>query len=185
MPSEESEIYVEKHILLFLVSDFGGFNDISLLYVMKEPLHFSSSYIGYFLAEVMFMRGLGVIVGMPLMTQVFKLTDFIIAVIGLAIACVMFVFFGFSTHKWMMFFGAIFALGGGLPVPCMRSIMSKCVESNEQGTMFAAVASLEVLFTLLASLIFNTLYSKTVSWLPGFAFFLMAGILLIPVIILL
>lgn len=85
--------------------DFGGFNDISLLYVMKEPLHFSSSNIGYFLAEVYFMRGFGVVLGMPIMTKILKLSDPVIVVFGMTLSCIMFVFYGFSTHKWMMFAG--------------------------------------------------------------------------------
>ena len=52
------------------------------------------------------------------------------------------------------------------------------------GTTFALVASLEVLETLLASLIFNSIYSATVDWLPGFCYFLMSGMTVIPILLL-
>ncbi|XP_031554603.1 solute carrier family 46 member 3-like [Actinia tenebrosa] len=167
--------------LPIVLINFGGFNDTSLLYIINQPLSFSSSYIGYFLSEVYFIRGLGVVVGMPILTKYFKVSDYLIAVFGMMITLVVFIFYGFATRKWMMFLGAAFAFGDGWPVPCMRAMMSKSVQTDEQGTMFAAVASLEVLSTLLASLIFNSIYSKTVSWLPGFTFFLLSGILLIPI----
>ena len=53
------------------------------------------------------------------------------------------------------------------------------------GTTFALVASLEVLDTLLASIIFNNIYSATVEWLPGFCYFLMSGLVVIPICLLL
>ena len=49
------------------------------------------------------------------------------------------------------------------------------------GTMFAAVAFVEVLFVLLASVIFNNVYSSTLHWLRGFTFFLIAGLLIVPI----
>ena len=52
------------------------------------------------------------------------------------------------------------------------------------GTTFALVASLEVLDTLLASIIFNNIYSATVEWLPGFCYFLMAGLNVIAIFLL-
>ena len=49
------------------------------------------------------------------------------------------------------------------------------------GTMFALVASLEVLDTLIASVIFNSIYSATVDWMPGFSYYLMSGMFIVPV----
>ena len=49
------------------------------------------------------------------------------------------------------------------------------------GTMFALTASFEVLETLLASVIFNNIYSATVDWMPGFCYLLMSAIILIPI----
>ena len=51
------------------------------------------------------------------------------------------------------------------------------------GTMFALVASLEVLEMLIASVIFNSIYSATVDWMPGFCYFLMSGIIVLPIIL--
>lgn len=49
------------------------------------------------------------------------------------------------------------------------------------GSLFAVVASLEVVETLLGSLIFNSIYSATVSQQPGFCYFLISGMLLLPI----
>ena len=50
------------------------------------------------------------------------------------------------------------------------------------GTLFAAVASVEVLCSVVASVLFNPIYSATVSWHAGFSFFVMSLVLLFPVI---
>ena len=51
------------------------------------------------------------------------------------------------------------------------------------GTMFALVASLEVLDMLIASVIFNSIYSATVDWMPGFSYYLMSGMSVVPVVL--
>lgn len=66
----------------------------------------------------------------------------------------------------------------GKPLDCNLLFFS------DLGTTFALVASLEVLETLLASLIFNSIYSATVDWLPGFCYFLMSGMTVFPIILL-
>ncbi|XP_073249135.1 lysosomal proton-coupled steroid conjugate and bile acid symporter SLC46A3-like isoform X2 [Porites lutea] len=75
----------------------------------------------------------------------------------------------------------LIAVGSSILPPCMRSKLSKQVEPSELGTMFALTASLEVLETLLASVIFNNIYSATVDWMPGFCYLLMSAIILIPI----
>ena len=51
------------------------------------------------------------------------------------------------------------------------------------GTVFALVASLEVLDSLIASIIFNSIYSATVDWMPGFSYYLMSGMFVVPVVL--
>ncbi|XP_078350899.1 lysosomal proton-coupled steroid conjugate and bile acid symporter SLC46A3-like [Oculina patagonica] len=171
-------------ILFFILIIFGGFNDITALYSKHSPRNFSPSLIGYFFAEVLFLKGVGVVVGIPLMTKILKWSDITIAIIGAVISIGFYVFLGLASTKWMMFVGALIAVASGIPPPCLRSIVSKQVESSELGTTFALLASLEVLETLIASIIFNNIYSATVEWLPGFCYFLMSGLVVIPIVLL-
>ncbi|XP_020603497.1 solute carrier family 46 member 3-like [Orbicella faveolata] len=167
-----------------IFSVFGAVGDITVLYSKHSPLNFSPSLIGYFFAEFLFLKGVGVVLGIPLLTKVLKWSDFSIAIFGAFIATGFYPFIGFSSNRWMMFVGGLIAVGAGIPPPCLRSIISKQVESSELGTTFALVASLEVLDTLLASIIFNNIYSATVEWLPGFCYFLMSGLNVIAIFLL-
>ncbi|XP_042239452.1 proton-coupled folate transporter-like [Homarus americanus] len=70
------------------------------------------------------------------------------------------------------------------PLPILRSAMSKLVEPNEQGKMFACIALLENACTLVASGVFNSIYPATRHIFRGFTFIMGAGILLFSIIIL-
>jgi len=168
-------------ILFFFLLIFGGYNDITPLYSKHSPRNFTPSLIGYFLAEVLFVKGVGVVLVIPLMTKVLKWSDLSISITGAVVTIGFYIFLGLASTKWMMFIGGLLAIGSGMPPPCLRSMLSKQVESSELGTMFALVASLEVLETLIASVIFNNIYSATVDWLPGFSYLLMSGMIVFPI----
>ena len=53
------------------------------------------------------------------------------------------------------------------------------------GTLFSAIASVEVLCAVVASVLFNNVYSATVEWHPGFCFFVIAAVLIVPISLLL
>lgn len=168
-------------IMSFVIIIFSGYNDITPLYSKHSPRNFNPSLIGYFLAEVSFFRGLGAILVIPLITWLLKWSDLAIATSGACVTIVFYVFLALASKKWMMFVAGLVAVGSGMPFPCLRSFLSKQVESSELGTLFAVVASLEVLESLLASVIFNNVYSATVGWQPGFCYYLMSGMLVLPV----
>ena len=165
----------------FILITIGAFSDITTLYSKHSPRNFSPSLIGYFLAEFSFVRGVGIVLVIPLLAKIAKWTDLIIAIFGAVMSIGCFVFLALASTKLLMFVGGLFAVGTGIPAPCLRSVLSKQVESSELGTMFALVASLEVLEFLLASVIFNSVYTATVGWMPGFCYLLMSGITVPPI----
>ena len=57
------------------------------------------------------------------------------------------------------------------------------VLSSFQGAMFSAIASIEVLCSVVASALFNSVYSATVEWFPGFCFFIMAAVSVVPILL--
>jgi PCFT/HCP family folate transporter-like MFS transporter 1/3 len=49
------------------------------------------------------------------------------------------------------------------------------------GSLFAVLASVSSVGTLVASSIFNNIYKATVSTFPGLCFLVMAGLLVLPI----
>ena len=85
--------------------DFAGFGDVSVLYSKLSPRNFSPSLIGYFLATTLFFKGIGVVVGLPILTKIFKMSDYSIAIVGMLSSMAASIYLGFATTKWMMFIG--------------------------------------------------------------------------------
>jgi len=96
-------IITQFHTLLFSV--FGGFNDITALYCKRRPRNFSPALIGYFFAEVLFMKGIGVVLVIPLLNKIPEWTDLTIAITGAAVSIGFYIFLAFASNKWMMFVG--------------------------------------------------------------------------------
>lgn len=71
-----------------------------------------------------------------------------------------------------------------MPIPVLRSMLSKVVLPGEQGAVFACIACLEVVTGTMSISVFNILYATTVAWFSGFNFLLSAGLCLIPLSVL-
>jgi len=88
-----------------LLSVFGGFNDITAIYSKHSPRNFSPSQIGYFFAEVLFLKGIGVVLGIPLMNKILNWSDLTIVITGAFTSICLYIFLGLASNKWMMFVG--------------------------------------------------------------------------------
>ena len=95
-------IYVST---ITFLSVFGGFNDITAIYSKHSPRNFTPSQIGYFFAEVLFLKGVGVVLGIPLMNKVLNWSDLTIAITGAFTSIGLYIFLGLASKKWMMFVG--------------------------------------------------------------------------------
>ncbi|XP_028409598.1 proton-coupled folate transporter-like [Dendronephthya gigantea] len=173
-------------ILLLLIGFFAPFivltgtNDVIILFLLRRPFCFSSPMIGYFLAVSLGVRCFGVLFGMPILIRMFKLSDTTIVCAGIITNIASTVFIAFTTKTWQAFLAISSGIFNGVIIPTVRAMMSKLVDSDEQGSLFAVIASASAISTLIASLIFNNIYKLTVSTLPGLCFLLMAGLLIFP-----
>jgi len=182
---QQSKLIMLMLAFFCMLMVFIGSTTVKILFALHRPLSFSPSMIGYFLAVSMAYRGIGVVLGMPIFIRVIELNDYVMAIIGCLTTLVMFIVLAFAGKTWMMFVVPLIDILGGIPVPCVRSIFSKTVGKEEQGTLFSAIASVEVLCAVVASVLFNNVYSATVEWHPGFCFFVIAAVLIVPISLLL
>lgn len=86
----------------------------------------------------------------------------------------------FATTTLTMMLVRLPLLFSVMPLPVLRSMMSKVVLENEQGALFACIACLESLTGSLTLAVYNSIYAATVLWFPGFCFLLSAALSLIP-----
>uniref|UniRef100_W5KLP1 Solute carrier family 46 member 3 n=1 Tax=Astyanax mexicanus TaxID=7994 RepID=W5KLP1_ASTMX len=173
-------VFLITIISTFSFANFGGLTVVTL-YVLNEPLCWSEILIGYAsaLSTTVFVTSF---VGVYFLSRC--LPELVIVFIGMLSVFTGMVMMAFAKTTLMMFLVRIPMVLAIMPFPVLRSMMSKVVSKSEQGALFAWVAFVDSLSTNLASAAFNSVYSSTVAWFPGFAFLLAAGICLIPMALL-
>ncbi|XP_025903533.1 proton-coupled folate transporter [Nothoprocta perdicaria] len=160
-----------------IVTVHFGTKDIYVLYELGSPLCWASDLIGYgsaasYLAYLSSLAGLRVLQ--------LCLEDTWVAELGLISNISGLVVMSIATTTPLMFtgYGMLFLSMAATPV--IRAKLSKLVNETEQGALFASVACVEGLCSLVASGVFNSLYPATLHFMRGFPFLFGALILLIP-----
>ncbi len=111
-------------------------------------------------------------------------------IIGQVTGMISFILYGLATQGWMMYAiiiaGAIGSIGG----PATQGMVSRGVPANEQGALQGSLASLASLTGVVAPLMANFLFGYFISEaaptkIPGIAFFVGAGFLLIALLLVL
>ncbi|XP_018410979.1 PREDICTED: solute carrier family 46 member 3 [Nanorana parkeri] len=162
--------------MAFLFANFGAVT-LFTLYELDSPLCWDPVLIGWGSALSTFCF-VGSFLGVYLLTRCLK--DAYIVFIGITSWIAGIVMAAFATTTTTMMLVRVPLLFSAMPLPVIRSMMSKVVLENEQGALFACIACLESLTGSLTIAIFNSIYAATVLWFPGFCFLLSAGLSLIP-----
>ncbi|KFQ34268.1 Proton-coupled folate transporter, partial [Mesitornis unicolor] len=160
-----------------LVTVHFGSKDLFVLYELGSPLCWTSVLIGYGSAAsyLAYLSSLG---GLRLLQLC--LEDTWVAEIGLISNISGLVVISLATTTPLMFtgYGILFLSMAATPV--IRAKLSKLVSETEQGALFASVACVEGLCSLVATGVFNSLYPASLHFMRGFPFLFGAMILLIP-----
>ncbi|XP_075910461.1 lysosomal proton-coupled steroid conjugate and bile acid symporter SLC46A3-like isoform X2 [Petromyzon marinus] len=156
---------------------FGG-SGLLTLYQQGPPLCWGAVMVGY--GQALFCCVyVTSFLGVTLASR-FRVPDGAIALVGMASFAGGMVTTAFARTSLAMFLANIPLMFTVMPAPVIRSMLSKAVQPSEQGAVFAAVACVEMVSALVSTLIFNSVYTATVAWFPGFSFLLAAAFMLIP-----
>ena len=167
----------------FLFAVFDYFGSITILFTKHYPLCWGPEMIGYYMATKTALAG----VGIPFVFKV--LTKCIMETLIVIISCVCYiisnVIVGLSKTTVAMFMSCIPAILAVAAPPCIRSIASKMVGRHEEGTLCSIIAVTETIAQIVSPVTLNLLYPVGLNklHLPGFAFFVQAGVLCIPIVL--
>lgn len=87
--------------------------------------------------------------------------------------------YAFAQVEWHMYMGPIVEIFGGATFIAMRSLASKIVSSDEIGKTNSLFGIVESVAPMIYSPILSSIYSATLTTVPG-AFFLVGGFMTIP-----
>ncbi|XP_032395550.1 thymic stromal cotransporter homolog [Etheostoma spectabile] len=161
-------------VLLFaaaILYDFavGGAIEILGSFVLKEPLNWSATQVGYGNAAgcMIFLTSfVGVIV--------FRrcVSDVALIMIGMLSFASGFYFMSFVTATYMFYLARSLTLFALIPMPTIRSLLSQQVPASSCGTTLTYL-QLALKFAGLAYIpTFTKIYQGTLDWFPGFVFML-------------
>ncbi|XP_039376811.1 solute carrier family 46 member 3 isoform X1 [Mauremys reevesii] len=154
-----------------------GGSSLFTLYELDEPLCWNEVYIGYGAAAFTSVSVTSFL-GVYLFSHCLR--DIYIVFIGIFSWIGGMVMAAFAKTTLLMFLVRVPSLLCFMPIPVLRSMLSKVVLASEQGAVFACIACLEVMTSAISLAVFNSLYAATVAWFPGFSFLLSAGLCIIP-----
>ncbi|XP_067221485.1 proton-coupled folate transporter [Chanodichthys erythropterus] len=160
-----------------VVSVHLGCSDLYVLYELSAPLCWGPEMIGYGSAA----KNLAYLTSLTgLRAMQCCLEDSWVALVGLTSNIVGLIVISVADTTALMFtgYGLCFLFMASTPV--LRSKLSKLVDPSEQGALFASVACVEGLCSLVSSGVFNSLYPASLHFMKGFPFLFGAFILLIP-----
>ncbi|XP_058472432.1 thymic stromal cotransporter homolog [Solea solea] len=161
-------------VLLFaaaILYDFavGGAVEILGIFVLKEPLSWTATQVGYGNAA-----GCTIFLTSFLGVMLFRrcCSDVTLILIGMLSFATGIYFMSFVTATYMFYLARSLNLFALIPIPTIRSLLSQQVQSSSYGTILTYL-QLALKFAGLAYIpAFTKIYQGTLDWFPGCVFML-------------
>ncbi|XP_066468717.1 solute carrier family 46 member 2 [Tiliqua scincoides] len=151
----------------------AGAMDVLPLFLLKEPLSWGPVYIGYANAAgylIFITSFLGVFV----FSRCLKDTTMIM--IGIVSFSSGILIMAFVRWTYLFYIARAVMLFALIPMPTIRSLLSKHVQGTSYGKAFVLLQLSLVVTGVVTSTIYNKIYQRTLNWFSGFCFLLSCGI---------
>lgn len=145
----------------------GGAVEILASFVMREPLNWDATQVGYGNAAgcLIFLTSF---LGVMLMSRCFS--DVTLILIGMVSFASGIYFMSFVTATYMFYLARSLTLFGLIPMPTIRSLLSQQVQGTSYGITLTSL-QLALKFAGLAYIpAYTKIYQSTLDWFPGFVF---------------
>ena len=160
----------KRMLLLVLLTSFFALmtclktGDFDYL-MTRLKFSWTASHWGNFLTVQRVTRLISLIVILPFLSTVLNISDSIVIVGGLIITNISYILICTTNTDWMMYVAATLQMNSVTTVS-IRSQLSKLVEPDEIGKIFAVVGIGQSVVTLVSHSIFGAVYRVTLSILP-------------------
>lgn len=167
--------------LFFTAPAVIGSKDVLILYVLNLPFCWRADHIGTFSAIQTFSRWFISLTVVKLLQR--YLSESGLVILGNFSNFLAYIVLAFAYNDGIIYISACLGVFAYIGLPNIRAAMSKLVKQDEQGSLFAGISFIESLSILVFEIVFNTVYSMTLSTMTGAVFFLIAGMLLLTMLI--
>lgn len=170
---------------LFVIALSGaailGRSSVQTLFLLNAPLCWTEVHIQIFSCVSTLVLWGAIIVVVRILHMFTE--DYGILIVGTASAATSLLLFAFAEHDWTVYLYVAVGIFASSVFPLVRSMMSRLCTRDEQGSLFATIASTELLFTAFSQLIYGGIYKLSVSSFPGLVFLIMACVLFVVLMI--
>ena len=175
-------------IVTFICVTYGTvvLTSLLFLFVRNRPLVWDTSLYAYYSAIKFGATGLALCL-LPLLQHYFwpNICDTSIAIVGLLSRTFGLILIGLATNTYVMFSTIILLVFSEYPLPAIRSLLSKLVETNERGKVFAFLTLFHNLCSLSGGILFPMVYKNEIKIdaYSGLSFELTAILQMIAIIV--
>ncbi|NXS57110.1 TSCOT protein, partial [Brachypteracias leptosomus] len=170
-PVSPSKLIIIMLFMAAVLYDFGvvGAMNVLPLFLLREPLSWNAVEIGYGNAA-----GYMIFITSFLGVFVFSkyLTDITMIMIGVASFSAGILIMAFVQWTFLFYIARAVMLFALIPLPTIRSMLSKHVEGSSYGKVFVLLQLSLVTTGVVTSTAYNKIYQKTLNWYTGFCFIL-------------
>lgn len=145
----------------------GGGMEMLVSYEMKEPLNWNATLVGYGNAAG-FMVFLTSFLGVKVMSRC--MSDVSLIIIGMVSFAAGIYFMAFVTETYMFYLARCLTLFALIPMPTIRSLLSKQVKSSSYGIILISFQLSFMVASLVYTPVYTHIYQATLDWFPGFVF---------------
>ncbi|XP_019851843.1 PREDICTED: proton-coupled folate transporter-like [Amphimedon queenslandica] len=153
------KLWIINAIIVLVMTDETGGVQIISYFLHNKPLEWGYTLIGNYLAVSSVAHILVLFIILPLMVLA-KISDPIIMSVG-----IVFVLVGdlciatFVSKTWEMFLVGIIISMEALISPSIKSYITRLVKKEDLGATFSVVAALQLIGTIIATVVFNEIYT--------------------------
>ncbi|XP_069118523.1 lysosomal proton-coupled steroid conjugate and bile acid symporter SLC46A3-like [Argopecten irradians] len=162
-------------VAIFILFNFSALSrqTIDQLYQLNAPFCWDAITIGWYSSLSDVSRN---VIGLALIRGLQNhISDEVMVVVSAVSGCMAYLLEAFATTDAMMFFVPVIGVFSMVTGPILRSIMSRMTPADRQGALFAGLAMVQTLCTVVVDPLTKSVYIATVDVARGAVFLLSAG----------
>lgn len=171
---------VRRHIfahiaVIWLLVFTAGSAHFDYLYTRKK---FSWNYQTYTIWSLVDtpLAATGTLLLLPVLSYYCGIKDSMLGFVGAVSMIFNFVLRATAPVSWILYLASVVGVCSGMVVVCSRAALSKLVQKNELGSVFAVMGAGEAVVPIMSSALMTLVYNATLNVFPGMVFVLTAGI---------
>nr|XP_045611717.1 proton-coupled folate transporter-like [Procambarus clarkii]XP_045611718.1 proton-coupled folate transporter-like [Procambarus clarkii] len=161
--------------VIWLLVFTAGSAQYDFLYTRKKFSWNFQTYSVWSLVDTP-LAATGTLVVLPVLSYRWKVGDSLLGFVGAVSMIFNFVLRATAPESWILYLASVVGVCSGMVVVCSRAAISKLVNKDELGAVFALSGAGEAVIPIVSSAMMTPIYNATLDTFPGTVLVLAAGV---------